>query len=259
MTRWALVLLLAAGCRERLTASVDAPGAREAARAWEAALTEVVRADGTVDYRALAERREALDGYVAWLGEPRTPARSAPRHAFYLNAFNALVLFQVLERGVPTSVRDVPGWLPGDASGFFYETEFLVDGRGTSLHELRDELLRFKVLDFRDHAALVDGTASSPPLRPTLYTPEGLDKQLKAQMTRWVDGGAVTVDGAEAVFHPRFETYAYDFSFQTAGDDLCTIAARFATGDRREGLRRLAAHGCPHRFASVDWRLNDAE
>lgn len=258
MRGWALLVLLA-GCRAVIEPKVPPPD-RDPSDAWEALLGSVVTPDGLVDYDTLEANRGPLDDYVAWIGKERSIARSNQRHAFMLNAYNALVLFQVLERGRPGSVLDVDGWLPEPGSAFFFETAFRVDGTATSLHEIEHEYLRFKQLDYRDHAAINCASRSCPPLRPTLYDNNRLDKQLKEQMMVWVadDARGVSVRRDEAVFSPIFDWYAYDFDFQTQGEDLCTIAARFAVGPKRTALRGLAARGCPHRFADYDWSLNDA-
>ncbi len=249
-----------AGCRPVLAPRVPTPSA-DPTEAWGALLGEVVTEDGLVDYDALEANRGPLDAYVAWLARPRRHRdRDAPRHALALNAYNALVLYAVLEDGRPASVRDVDGWLPVSGSGFFYERAFLIEGQPTSLHELEHEWLRGKVMDYRDHAALNCASRSCPPLRGELYQQGGLPRQLDEQMERWVadDVRGVRIEGDEAVFSPIFSWFGWDFSLFTAGDDLCTTAASYATGEKKAALRRLAREGCPHRFFAYDWSLNDA-
>ncbi len=257
MRRWALLVLLGA-CRPVMAPKVPAPD-YDPSEAWETLLGQVVTVDGMVDYDKLEANRGPLDEYVAWVGRDRSPPRSNQRHAFMLNAFNALVLFQVLERGRPASVDAVDGWLPKPGSAFFYETAFLVDGTPTSLDEIRTEYLRFKLLDYRDHAALNSASRSSPPLRSTLYENSHLDKQLREQMMRWVadDARGVRMDDGVAVFSPLFDWYGYDFDFQTQGDDLCAVASRYASGAKKLALRKASAVGCPHRFGEFDDALND--
>jgi hypothetical protein len=97
-------------------------------------------------------------------------------------------------------------------------------------------------------------------MRPELYRREGLHEQLDDQMTKWVmdDARGVRFDGDKALFNPIFDWYARDFSFFSVGEDLCTIAAQFATGDKKKTLERLAGMGCPHEFYPFDWALNEA-
>lgn len=253
-------LLLALGCRTTLAPDRAAPA--DAVAAWEAALSEVVTADGRVDYDALEARRDALAGYVAWLADPPRGRvdRENTQHAFWINAYNALVLYGVLHDGRPASVDDVPGWLPWAGSGFFYERAYLVQGEWLSLWEIQHERLRGRVMDYRDHAALHDATMGCPPLRAELYRADRLEDQLRDQMERWVadDARGLRIEGDVAVFSPRFDRFAEDFELLTVGDDLCTTAARYAVGPRKQALLGLARAGCPHRFFEADRRLADA-
>jgi hypothetical protein len=256
----ALGLIVALGaCRPVLAPRVAAPS-KDPSDDWEAVLRDVVTPDGWVDYAALEARREPLDRYVAWIGRSRRIDRDSARHAFLLNAYDALVMYAVLEDGRPASTEDVEGWLPFPGSGFYVERAFLVDGQPLSLFELLQEQIRNRVLDYRDHAAIHGGRASDPPVRPELYRAQGLGRQLDQQMARWIadDVRGVRVEEGEAVFSPVFDRYAWDFSFQTVGDDLCTTAARYALGGEKEALQALAGQGCPHRFAEPDPTLNDA-
>jgi hypothetical protein len=253
-----LVALLGCGCRPLLRPSVDAPKG-DPSEAWEQVLGAVVTHDGYVDYDLLSSRRGPLDSFVAWLGRDRSHVdRENTQHAFWLNAYNALVLFAVLEDGQPVSVMDVPGWIPVAGSGFFYERAFMVQQQPTSLWEIEHERVRGRVMDLRDHAALNCATRSCPPLRRELYRTPELDEQLKDQMRAWLadDERGVRIEADEAVFSPIFDMYAWDFAFLSAGDDLCTLGARYLPGPKGDQLKALAERGCPHRFAAFDASLN---
>lgn len=252
-----------AGCRTSMSPDASAPE-REPGIAYGNLLQEVVTDDGLVDYDALEADREPLDRYVAWLAAEPVRGRPPDRHAFWLNAYNALVLFQVLERGRPASVLDVDGWIPVDGSGFFYETQFEIEGEWLSLSEIEHERIRWMEMDLRDHAAINCASRSCPPLRPELYRQNQLDRQLKEQMGRWVDDDArgVRIEGegsdAVAVFNPIFDWYERDFEFFSVGKSPCAVAAMFASGEKAAALTALDARGCPRSFSEYDWRLNDA-
>ena len=249
------------GCRDAMYPKVSAPD-REPAAEYEALLAEVVTDEGLVDYDRLEENRLPLDRYVAWLAgkNPLRGKATGDHHATWLNAYNALVLFQVLERGRPASVRDVEGVLPFAGSGFFYETAFRVEDNWVSLGEIRDERLRMMELDLRDHAAMTCAARSCPPLRRELYRRAELESQLRTQMRNWVGDEArgVRIEGKEAVFNPIFDWYARDFEFFSAGKDLCEISSNYVERSLAQELLDLSARGCPHRFSDFDWSLNDA-
>jgi hypothetical protein len=254
------ICLLGLGCRPVLAPKV-VPPKQDPTEAWDAVLAEVVTEDGLVDYDRLEARRGPLDDYVAWLSRPRGKvSRENPQHAFWLNAYNALVLFAVLEDDRPASVLDVDGWLPKPGSGFFFERAFVVEGTAISLHEIEHERLRGRVMDVRDHAALNCASRSCPPLRASTYRLRQLEPQLTEQMGRWIDDDArgVRIEGQEAVFSPIFDWFAHDFAFFTGDGNLCETAARFASEPKAGELRKLASEGCPHRFGDYDWALNHA-
>jgi hypothetical protein len=217
-----------------------------------------------VDYPTLRADRAALDVFVAQLALGSAPRdRENAQHAFWLNAYNALVLWTVLEDGLDetgASVMDVDGWLPIRGSGFFFERAYVIQGMPTSLWEIEHERLRGRVMDYRDHAALNCAGRSCPPLRPELYSQKDIQDQLDDQMGRWLADQVrgARFDGETVVFSPIFSWYAHDFEFLSAGDDLCTLAARHSVGGRRERFKSAANAGCPHSFFEYDWSLNDA-
>lgn len=256
-----LTLLLLAGCRETLVPGVPPPQ-RDAQRAWGELLSEVVTDDGYVDYDALESNREPLDGYVAWLATEEAWKGKLTKdwHAQYLNAYNALTIFQVLVRGRPASVLDVSSIVPVAGFGFFYGTDFELDDERLSLAEIEHERLRLKEVDYRDHAAMNCASRSCPPLRRELYKVGRLDEQLQEQMERWVadDERGVRIEDGALVMSPIFDWYPRDFEFGSAGLNVCEVAAQYAKGDKRALLRKLGAQGCPHTTFAYDWSLNDA-
>ncbi len=254
-----LFLLLMFGCREEMTSKAPRPETNPEAE-YEALLRKVVTRDGYVNYKKLRKNRKYLDKYVAWLHGQRAwkGARPTDRHADWLNAFNALVLFQILERDTPASVKDVPGWFGGPAAKFFSGTAFRLGPETMSLSEIEHERIRMSELDLRSHAAMNHGTKSSPPMRRELYSKYTLTRQLREQFGRWVDDPrrGVRFDENGAVFSPIFEMYARDFEFLSAGTDLCTLASRYASNKRVKLFEDLAEQGCPHTFFEYDWALN---
>lgn len=256
-----LLLLVGSGCRQTLSSSGQP--APNAPKQWEALLRRVVDDRGLVDYDTLEAERGALDNYIAWLGAPATWEGKVSKdwHAQYLNAYNALVLFQVLERDRPESVLDVRGLLPIPGFRFFHGTQFSMGPDMLTLSEIENERLRWKELDYRDHAAMNCASMSCPPLRAELYRLPGLQAQLDDQMGVWLadeQRGVRIVDG-KAVFNPIFDWFERDFEFFSAGLDPCTIAATHTNDDtKREALYALARKGCPREYFAYDWSLNDS-
>lgn len=254
-----LVFVAFEGGRETLHPRVDLPEQNPTAR-YSALLVQVVTFDGYVDYEELEKQRGVLDEYVAWIAHSRAWRLERPvdRPADYLNAYNALVLYQVLERGRPDSVLNVTGWLPVPGARFFKTTQFKVGRERVTLSEMMHERIRNAMLDYRVHAAMTRASMSSPPMRNELYVRRSLVVQLRHQMTRWMnDERGVRFDGHVPVFNSIFREYARDFEFWSAGQSLCEIASRNAAGELRQRLLGADATGCKHRFAEHDWALND--
>lgn len=255
-----LILLIA--CRSTMLSSADVPRNNPSER-WAKVLAEVVTDDGYVDYDALEERRDVLDDYVAWLGTPRAfPGRkTADYHATFLNAYNALVMFQVLERGRPDSVLDVRGYIPKPGSGFFLETSFLVGHDYLSLSEIEHERIRLRELDWRDHAAMNCASRSCPPLMPDIYRRRTLNRQLDQQMRQWVNdperGISVDPDGT-IVMSAIVDWFRRDFTFWPNASEPCSVLAAHANEPLRTALYNASASGCSYRTRPYDWSLNHA-
>ena len=129
---------------------------------------------GRVNYTSLRQDKEALRQLVNQIGAyDLSRATSAEKKAFYLNAYNLLVLHQVLEHYPIKSVMDV--------EGFFDRQEFTVAGEKLTLNELERQKLLKPYQDARVHFALVCAAASCPPLLSQAYTPAKVEQQLQEQ------------------------------------------------------------------------------
>ena len=113
--------------------------------------------EGGVDYASLKNDRSDLDSYLKGLSIAQ-PQRwdQTERIAFWSNAYNAVVLYHVLERYPEIrSVKDVPG--------FFDELKFKVTDREMSLDEIEAEARALG--DSRVHFAVVCASTSCPDLQ----------------------------------------------------------------------------------------------
>lgn len=150
---WLLILLLAIVPREAEAADH---------RAFDAILRAHV-ARGQVDYAAISkERKAALGAYLKMIAGAKPEALdSADRLAFYLNAYNALVIKAVVDRWPQiSSVRKI--------DGFFDRLSYQVGGRQLTLNQLENRVIRPTFKDPRIHFALVCAARSCPPSRPPL-------------------------------------------------------------------------------------------
>ncbi len=155
---------------------------------WAQVLTRFVDERGEVDFRALARERadlEAFLGYVARVS-PRSTAESfASREAklaYYINAYNALAMFNVIDSGFPRSLSGLT------KVRFFGFKRFTVGGERMTLYTIENDLIR-PLGDERVHFALNCMSVGCPRLPRTAFRAETLDRQLDVEARRFFSEG----------------------------------------------------------------------
>ncbi|MGE0294687.1 MAG: DUF547 domain-containing protein [Hyphomonadaceae bacterium] len=156
---------------------------------WDAAWTDVlahhVDARGRVDFSGLAKDRAGLDEVVKFIAavDPASSPERFPtpnaRLAYYLNAYNALAMYGVLDAGVPKRF----GWF--GRIRFFVLRKFTMGGRPISLYRLENSVIR-PLGDPRVHFALNCMSVSCPRLPQSAFTAHALDEQLAAAAREFV-------------------------------------------------------------------------
>lgn len=216
-------------------------------------LKKYVSAEGKVDYAAWhahAEDRRALQDYVNQIGNASPESHPAlfPDHdtqlAYWINAYNALVIEGVLSHYPVQSVNDIrPGITVKQGQGFFYNLKFQVGGRPINLLDLENRVLLEQYKDPRIHFAINCASRSCPPLRPEAFKgPEQLDAAARAFIN---DEKNVYVSHEKRTVYVSkiFEWYREDFG-----------------GDLRAYLNRYRARPLPADYAieflDYDWNLN---
>lgn len=228
--------------------------------------------DGYVYYKALQQERRALDQFVASLDVPAADVAAwsnDAQMAFWLNAYNALVLQTIIDRypirGAapdypPTSVRQIPG-------GFDQRT-FAVGGRKVTLDAIEQTIL-MPMGDARVLLAMGRGAIGGGRLKSEAYRVERLHDQLDTAVKECVTRTACfRVDRANnaVVVSPLFgwRQEAFVASFQKAGERwvsrspleqaLLGLAAPWLFPSEREYLHQNTFQ---FSYGAFDWRLND--
>jgi hypothetical protein len=164
--------------------------------AWARVLKAAVDAQGRVDFHALIAHHADLDRYVAWIYE-RSPERwpdlyrtSAHAVAFHDNAYNALVLYNLLQAGVPDSLSR------SERKRLFEKRKLLVGGQPLTLAAYREQVLGFG--DPRLRFAITRHAMSDPPLAREPYGAAALDAQLdRAERAFFADERKLSLDPAD--------------------------------------------------------------
>ena len=167
---------------------------------------------GRVDYAALKTNRERLDRFVALIGavgpntKPSLFPTKAHQLAYYINAYNAFTMFNVINR-LPKLKTVID-----DKTSFFYFTEFPIDGGKISLYKLENELIRPRFKEPRIHFALNCASVGCPQLPAVPFLPKTLETQLAAETHKFLhEKRNVSVENGTVVLSHIFKWYKEDF------------------------------------------------
>lgn len=249
--------LRAAPVEDQRVGARSRPASRAASRpalpevtAYDALLRRVVRGGG-VDYGTLRKERAALDAFVAALAaaDPKRGTK-AERLAFWINAYNAVCLQQVLDLilGKGFQGRDLEGVRAVGGDGFFRRKAAVVAGRPMSLDEIET---RARALgDPRVHFAVNCASRSCPPLRAGAWRAATLDRDLEEAARSFLRSPqGLRIEGGRLRVSPILKWYARDFGGREGVRAF--LAARIPPS-----ARPLLARGLS--YLRYDWRLNRA-
>lgn len=231
-------------------------------RALATVLRENVR-DGQVDYIHLANHRKPLDDYLSMIartGPTRDPDAFLTRQArlcFYINAYNTGVLAAVLHADVPDSMHDFR------RGSLDQRHRLRVDGRYTTLAEIRHQAGALAEGDMRVAFALCDAAMGSPILHDQPFRPLGLEETLRRLARKAMDNPhivavdhtnqALTLSTMLTARRDEFVTY---YKIQTGAADatMLNVVIYFASNVRRQWLN--TAVGYVERTMPFDRALN---
>lgn len=210
---------------------------------WDRVLRAHARGGG-VDYAALERDAAAMADLDRFLREVATMPEDAPLAA-WLNAYNALVVREVVRHHPIESVQSVPG--------FFDRRRHRVAGRMRTLDDVEHRVIRVRFPDARVHAALHCGARSCPDLYPRAFREETLDATLDRLARRMVaDDRHVRVRDGRVEVSQLFEWFAPDF--ERDGGSVLGWLRRYDAGGKLRGVDDDA----DLRHLRYDWRLDDA-
>ena len=276
---WLLALLWLPACAQTLHPRQQ-PNARARAPAefshadLDRVLRRFVDDQGLVDYAGLAREPFVLGTYLGQLAayspasHPALFPREADRLAYWLNAYNAIVLRLVLEHYPIRSVMDVrTAWwnaLLPEGAGFFLGQRFPLGGRSTSLHALEKRILRTRFADPRIHFALNCPSLGCPRLPRHAFAADRFEEQLATETRRFLaEPRNVRVDSATRTvwLSAIFDGYEDDFrrwqEQRSRPPTLLGFVVDEAAPATADDAARAAAQGFAVRFVDHDWRLND--
>jgi hypothetical protein len=229
--------------------------------------------EGQVYYRALKLERANLDRYVASLDIPAAALAKMSKpaqQAFWLNAYNALVLRTVIDHfPIRGRAKEYPAGSIRQIPGAFEKASHRVAGRQVSLDGIEKDILA-PLGDARVFLALGRGSYGGGRLRSEAFDAPTIEQQLAAVAVESASRvELVAIDEASNVvtMSPLFSWREPIFVATFADKAAPTFAQRSAL--ERAVLALISDHvSTPERlflqknafkmqFHEYDWRLND--
>lgn len=208
-------------------------------QATDSFLTKYVE-NGRVDYESLVDDSSDLDALYKQTAEMDLTGKSPEfEKAFYINAYNTLVIKQIIDL--------YPIKSPLENGKFFNGIKHTVAGKKLTLDGVEKGTLFKKYPDARIHFAVVCGAIGCPPIHNKAFTPENLDKLL-TERTKYAlnDDYFTRASGKKLELSQIFNWYKADFVTKKMG--LIDYVNQY----RDEKI----ADGTKISYYEYDWNLN---
>ena len=198
---------------------------------------------GLVDYQSLSQNQGRLNSLVSQIAT-YNPHDSSRNHqtAFYINAYNVLVIKQIAD--------NYPIKKPIDVDGFFKKNTFNVAGETLTLDQIEFDKLFRPTRDPRIHFALGCGARSCPFLYDNAFYPDKLEEQLEFRAQLIIDRpNYVHVDdqNQKVTLNKIFDWYKDQFVF--TGGTLIKYVNKYRFYKVPETYEVS--------FQEYDWTVND--
>ncbi len=162
--------------------------------------------NGMVDYAGIKANAAELKDLVAMIGAYKLSGEDATAKAFLINAYNILVIKNVIDH--------YPLAKPTDVTGFFDAIKFNLAGTQITLSDIENKKIRAVFKDPRTHFALVCAAKSCPPIANYAFTAANVESKLES-LTKAAMNNATFIKvnvGAKTVqFSQILDWYKDDF------------------------------------------------
>lgn len=197
-----------------------------------------------VDYQSLHNNRSQLDALVDYIAKaPFQDFETDTRKAFWINAYNLLVLQSVIDH-YPTAS-------PQSINGFFDKKNHLIHAKKYSLNQVEKNFLLATFNDPKLHFVLVCAAKSCPPLANFAYRPALLNQQLSKRTYDAINNPffiKTNPEKSQVFISPIFNWYAADF--KRSGGALAFV---------NQYLEKPIPTYYKVKYANYDWSLNDTQ
>ncbi len=230
------------------------PSLQAAPEKWETDYSRLLKTYATPQGVRYAKWKASSADLQALSGVTEAIAGAAPdklsrdeQLAFYLNAYNAWTIKNVLDAYPIKSIEDVYPLF-----GFFTRKTIIVAGKKMSLNELEKGIIIARFKEPRIHTAINCASTSCPELISEVFTAAKLESQLTATFRKFVNenplGVSLPADGKTVNISSIFKWFAADF--KPAGG-----AVAYINQFRKTPIPASAKV----KFQDYDWSLNEAK
>ena len=209
-------------------------------------LRTYVSDEGDVNFTALRDDRPDLDNFVSYIAHtnpdvsPKLYNDRETRLAFYINAYNALCMYNVIYSGV----------IPKNRIRFFISQQFKIDGKFMSLLNFENDIIR-KFDEPRIHFAINCMSRSCPRLRNRPFLKNILDAQLHDATVEFLNDPRHTkIDHVnQTVYYSRILKW-FKKDFLSVSPTLTQYVNQYRQDNIPEDYKV--------KFLNYDWTLIDA-
>jgi len=199
--------------------------------------------NGNVAYAAIKKSPSQLESLYKQVGEMHLTGKADPEiKAFYINSYNILVIYQVVER--------YPLKGPLTVNGFFDKIEHQVAGNSLTLDGLEKGTLLKRYPDARIHFAVVCAALGCPQIANFAFVPDKLENQLNKRASEALDRDYfIRLDHSKKKvgISKIFEWYQGDFKREER--DLLVYINQFRSDKIPDSYKT--------QYYEYDWSLNE--
>ena len=143
--------------------------------------------EGKVAYNTIFKSQDELNEILVLAKSISLTKNDKLRYqAFWINAYNLLVIKGIIDN-YPTNS-------PLDIAGFFDKTKYNIGSENITLNDIENEILRSEFKDPRFHFVLVCGAIGCPPLISEAYLPKSLNNQMDKQTSIAFNGDFLKIN-----------------------------------------------------------------
>lgn len=220
--------------------------------AWERVLQKYVNNKGQTDFEGLRDNPQDLHIFVEYISrvspmnKPEMFKTDNERMAFYLNSYNALSMYNVIDSEIPETLAGAR------KVGFFYFKKLIIGGEKMSLYSYENDIIR-KVGEEKVHFALNCMAAGCPRLPRKPFTARNLKRELNREAWRFFNEERnVRVDHKEKAVYLSEILDFFPEDFEGKADNLIAYANRF-----RKKKNHLP-EDYKVKFIPYDWTVNNS-